>query len=232
MLLRQPLQVFGDGQFYTEIRVGTPPQRLAVTLDTGSGNLWLPSVNCTSISCRLHRRFDGRLSSSYQRDELDVSITFGSGEVSGVLSHDAVAVGGVAISRQAFVEVLRSESTELAFGPSFGVLGLGYPSAAVNGSMPLFDSLVQQARLAPVFALFLDREHGSRAVLHLGGTDPRYASAPHQWAAASPVRGWWALSLVGVRVGGRSLRACSAAAPCVAVVTVRLHAQAPYDRRR
>ena len=47
----------------------------------------------TSISCRLHRRFDGRLSSSYQRDELDVSITFGSGEVSGVLSHDAVAVG-------------------------------------------------------------------------------------------------------------------------------------------
>ena len=92
-------------------------------------------------------------------------------------------------SAQAFIEVLRTDATELAFSPSFGVLGLGYPSAAVNGTSPFFDSLLQQvsppcfcpccacsslcpgrakplarsgqARLdAKMFALFLDRQHG------------------------------------------------------------------------
>ena len=74
VLLAQPLRLFGDGLFYTEVGVGTPAQRVAVTVDTGSGNLWLPSANCTAVACRLHRRFDGRRSRSYAPDELDASI--------------------------------------------------------------------------------------------------------------------------------------------------------------
>ena len=48
--LAQPLRLFGDGLFYTEVGVGTPAQRVAVTVDTGSGNLWLPSANCTAVA--------------------------------------------------------------------------------------------------------------------------------------------------------------------------------------
>ena len=219
----QALLRFGDGQFYAEIGVGTPPQQVAVTLDTGSSNLWLPSTNCTSVGCQLHRRFDGRRSVTYERDTLDVSIRYGSGEVSGVLSRDTVTVGGFGVSRQAFVEVTSADATELAFSPSFGVLGLGYPSASIgsdgNGSTAVFDSLMRQASLdAPLFALLLDRRLG-RSVLHMGGIDGRYAREPMRWAASHPVRGWWALSLTHVRVGGRELRVgCSDAAPCTAVV--------------
>ena len=222
-MLRQALLRFGDGQFYAEIGVGTPPQQVAVTLDTGSSNLWLPSTNCTSVGCRLHRRFDGRRSATYERDTLDVSIRFGSGEVTGVLSRDTVTVGGFGVSRQAFVEVTSADATELAFSPSFGVLGLGYPSASIgsdgNGSTAVFDSLMHQAGLdAPVFALLLDRRLG-RSVLHMGGIDGRYAREPMRWAVARPERGWWALSLSRIRVGGRELRVgCSDAAPCTAVV--------------
>ena len=37
-----------NGQFYATIKVGTPAKKFTVALDTGSGNLILPSIQCFS----------------------------------------------------------------------------------------------------------------------------------------------------------------------------------------
>jgi len=106
-----PVSSVGDIVYYRSayfgtIHVGSPAVPFKVVFDTGSGHLILPSTYCQSETCRAHRRY--RRSDSKSAKDIDydgtqvlpgqprdqITVSFGTGEVTGVFIEDVVCMHG------------------------------------------------------------------------------------------------------------------------------------------
>ena len=71
---REPLQSqvdlkdYNDAEYFIEVSVGTPAQKIEVVPDTGSSNLWVYSSKCWSLACWGKHNFKSKKSSSYNSD--------------------------------------------------------------------------------------------------------------------------------------------------------------------
>ncbi|EDW27624.1 GL20169 [Drosophila persimilis] len=128
-------------QYYGSISIGTPPQNFMVQFDTGSSNLWIPSVDCFSADCYYHNTYSSANSTTYQVNGTAFSITYGSGSVSGILSTDVVTVAGLKIPRQMFGEATIVTGTSLLDASFDGIFGMAYSSLAVDGVCRRFYNL-------------------------------------------------------------------------------------------
>jgi saccharopepsin len=143
---------------FAEISLGTPEQEFKVVLDTGSSNLWVPSQQCTSIACFLHKKYDSSASSSYKANGSEFEIRYGSGSLSGIVSTDTLLFGGLKIKNQLFAEATEEPGLAFAFGRFDGILGLGYDTISVNHIPPPFYELINQkvCRVAAVTDYLVD----------------------------------------------------------------------------
>lgn len=100
--------VYHKSAYYGSIFVGGPhPQKFDVVFDTGSGHLVLPSTMCHSATCRQHRRYRRRNSATAKDIDYDgtvvdpmqardqITVAFGTGEVTGVFVEDSVCLNQV-----------------------------------------------------------------------------------------------------------------------------------------
>ncbi|KAL6458910.1 hypothetical protein MHYP_G00323820 [Metynnis hypsauchen] len=81
-----------DLSYYGVISIGTPPQSFTVLMDTGSSNLWVPPVYCSSQACLNHDRLNPQNSSTFQSTSEALSIAYGTGSMTSVLGYDTVTV--------------------------------------------------------------------------------------------------------------------------------------------
>ena len=159
---------------FSEIEIGTPPQKFKVVLDTGSSNLWVPSSECGSIACYLHNKYDSSSSSTFQKNGSEFEIRYGSGSLSGFVSEDTVKIGDLKLEHQQFAEATSEPGLAFAFGRFDGILGLGFDSISVNKIVPPFYNMLNQKKIdKPVFAFYLGdaNKEGQNSVATFGGVD-------------------------------------------------------------
>jgi len=245
------------------ISAGTPPQDFSVVFDTGSGHVILPAIDCESETCTLHRRYNSSASSSakpvnadssdvLEGEECDqVTIGFGTGEVTGEFVKDSVCLTGLASPQgkaasssadRLCTEVTVVQAVEMSAQPfqAFefdGILGLGLSSLALSEEFSFFRWASASSMLpSPRFAFFLSDDSGpdgEASEMALGGINPSRALGPLSWApVARPELGYWQVEIKSVRVHGVELDICRDGG-CRGVVDTgasHLGVPAPYDQ--
>ncbi|XP_026205421.1 napsin-A [Anabas testudineus] len=210
---------FMDAQYYGAISIGTPPQTFTVLFDTGSSNLWVPSIHCAflDLACWLHHRYNSKKSSTYVKNGTDFSIRYGRGSLSGFISGDTVSIAGLSIPGQQFGEAVKQPGITFAVARFDGVLGMAYPSISVAQVTPVFDTAMA-AKLLPqnIFSFYINRNPKATVggELILGGTDPQYYTGDLHYVNVTR-KAYWQIQMNGVQVGNQ-LTLCKAG--CQAIV--------------
>ncbi|XP_056217583.1 embryonic pepsinogen-like [Falco biarmicus] len=210
----EPLLNTLDVEYYGTISIGTPPQNFTVVFDTGSSNLWVPSISCTSLACQNHKMFNPLVSSTYKSTGQNLTIQYGTGKMEGIVGSDTVSVASLVDTDQLF-GLSTTEPGQFFVHVAFdGILGLGYPNLAADEITPVFDNMVNERLLEEnVFSIYLSRETTGSVVI-FGGIDESYFTGSINWISVS-YQGYWQISMDSIIVNSQEV-ACGGG--CQAIV--------------
>lgn len=205
-----PLKNAYDSQFYGKISIGEPAQEFSVVFDTGSSNLWVPSIKCSSVACYLHNRYDSSLSETYKANGTKFKIQYGSGSMEGIVSNEVLQIGDITILNQDFGESTKEPGMAFIFSKMDGILGMGFDTIAVEGMVPPFQNALSQNLLEnKMFSFWLNSiNSGGENVggeLVLGGFNNDHIDGEISW---NPVirAAYWEIAFDGMSIGDKDLR--------------------------
>uniref|UniRef100_A0A669R8P6 Peptidase A1 domain-containing protein n=1 Tax=Phasianus colchicus TaxID=9054 RepID=A0A669R8P6_PHACC len=185
------LENYMDLSYVGTISIGTPAQQFSVIFDTGSANLWVPSVYCSSPACANHQRFDPARSSTYRSTTTSVATWYGTGSMVGVLAYDTVTVGSIQVQNQMVGLSQWEPGSFLVHVPFDGFLGLGFPKIASSGATPLFDNMMSQGLVAQdLFSIYLTPDERNGSFVLFGGIDSSHFTGNLSWIPLTAQTYW------------------------------------------
>merc|ERR1719387_502896 len=209
-------------EYYGKVAIGTPKQLFSVVFDTGSGNLLVPSSTCMDEACMSHRKFDSALSATSveiasshepmkpvgkngQRDS--VTITFGTGEMTGIFVRDNVCIGSICATTN-FITATKESADPFSLVPFDGVLGLALPQLAEDTSFSLVDSMVKSGVLKRnLFSVYFAKGETSQSEITFGDIRQHRISSDIIWAPVNNP-GYWQVEIQDVALNGDATGLC------------------------
>ncbi|CCW66038.1 unnamed protein product [Phytomonas sp. Hart1] len=160
-------------QFYGTISVGSPAKEFKVLFDTGSSEMWLPTVKTNM--CRSKKSYSSQKSTSSTPDGREFSENYNSGFLKGVFVKDKICLASFTIEH-IFAEVDDvSGLGEMYVNSKWdGVVGMALPSLSKYNIRPTIFSLFDaNTYLAKQFAFYLPKNPKKDGELIIGGYDPK-----------------------------------------------------------
>eukprot|EP00698_Gefionella_okellyi_P005003 TRINITY_DN14604_c0_g1_i1.p1 TRINITY_DN14604_c0_g1~~TRINITY_DN14604_c0_g1_i1.p1 ORF type:complete len:398 (-),score=88.55 TRINITY_DN14604_c0_g1_i1:46-1239(-) len=226
-----PMENFEDEIWVANITIGTPPQGpYRVVMDTGSSNLWIPSVNCNDDGCTNKTKYSAAKSATFRPDGRPWAIPYGTGAAAGTTANDTVRVGGASITQVTFgqADYLAKFFEDT---PLDGILGLGFQEIAVLKIVPVFDMMIREGIVpAPQFSVYLSEIDGDdSSVVLFGGVDQKYYTGTISFASVF-LPSYWVTALHEVHVGGQVAHRCAiGGCPAVIDTGTSILVGPPYD---
>ncbi|KAG5356360.1 Candidapepsin-1 [Yarrowia sp. B02] len=168
---------------YTNITIGTPPQAFEVTLDTGSSDLWVPSVDGPSSV----GNYNPKGSSTYKFLNNQFFAGYVGGSGSGNWVTDNVNVGSIGLKSFQFGAASVSESQPQ------GILGVSFIEIeASSDEYPNFPYAAQQQGYIDyvAYSLFFEEPRSGDGIFLLGGIDhAKYTGSINYYPVSDPLNG-------------------------------------------
>jgi len=163
-------------QYIGEARLGTPARRLRLLVDTGSADIpILPSQD----------GFNRSSSSTANVSNLTVDISYGQGNVRGLLGNDVFSMSGLTVEFQNFIYV--TDASGLSNVEADGILGLALPGLSNSG-----ETFLQHLYRHNVVMFWLVLEDYASSYLGFGAPPPGvYDASSIVWAPVVFFM-WWA----------------------------------------
>ncbi|KAG8511948.1 Gastricsin [Galemys pyrenaicus] len=207
-----------DASYYGEISIGTPPQNFLVLFDTGSSNLWVPSVYCQTKACTSHSRFNPSTSSTYSTNGQTFSLQYGSGSLTGFFGYDTLTVQDIQVPHQEFGLSENEPGANFVYAEFDGIMGLAYPALSAGGATTAMQGLLQEGALtSPIFSFYLSNQQSSQygGAVVFGGVDNSLYTGQIYWTPVTQAL-YWQIGVEEFLIGSQATGWCSQG--CQAIV--------------
>ncbi|KAE8374686.1 aspartic peptidase domain-containing protein [Aspergillus bertholletiae] len=204
-----PLLNYYDSFYILNLTLGTPAQKFAVALDTGSSDLWVNVANSSYCSshidpCKPYGVYDPDASSTYKGLDIDFNATYGDGSNAyGHYATDTLGLGDVKVDALQFGVAESTTLTQGIVGVAYS--SLTYEAAYDNKKYPnLPQALVDSGVIkSPAYSLWLNDPQASRGSILFGGVNKAKYEGELQTIPIVRTRGvysYLAVTLTGVSV--------------------------------
>ncbi|GAA5801972.1 aspartic peptidase domain-containing protein [Helicostylum pulchrum] len=197
-----------DIEYIGQISIGTPPQKFNMDFDTGSSDIWVPSMSC-GVTCGTHRRFNPEKSSTYVgTDNKTWALRYGDGSsVVGYTGRDIVHLGNISQPDQ-LIGLVTKETAQFASDRYLdGIFGLAFPPLAfTNINNSIVEELYMSGSIpAPIVSFYLGhyRDGGKGEVL-FGDINQNYFEGELRYVPVT-LKKYWQVDLSGISVNGRKV---------------------------
>uniref|UniRef100_I3MSA9 Gastricsin n=1 Tax=Ictidomys tridecemlineatus TaxID=43179 RepID=I3MSA9_ICTTR len=216
-VLYEPMS-YMDAAYFGEISIGTPPQNFLVLFDTGSSNLWVPSVYCQSQACRrsLTRHpitcetWAFMPSNCYEPGAKAFSPCLGAGADTSSWEL-RLRVQSIQVPNQEFGLSEQEPGTNFVYAQFDGIMGLAYPTLSEGGATTALQGMLQvDALSSPMFSVYLSNQEGSEdgGAVIFGGVDESLYTGQIFWAPVTREL-YWQIGIQEFYVGEEASGWCS-----------------------